>query len=99
VKTHQINVGIAALNPQAYDGSSTCHFQGSSCGTCYELQGPSGSQKIRVTDCCAGYVKEIEEGEEGRGRRGRRGKRGKREKREEGIGNREKVLLTFFQVS
>jgi len=49
--------GIAANNPLLFTkgGSSTCHWAGANCGTCYTLYGPSGSTTIMVTDCCAGY--------------------------------------------
>jgi len=47
--------GIAALNPTAFDGGSVCKYQGSACGQCWQLGGPTGSANIQVTDCCAGY--------------------------------------------
>jgi LysM repeat protein len=49
--------GIAANNPLAFTngGSYTCHWNGASCGNCYNLQGPSGSRKVVISDCCAGY--------------------------------------------
>jgi hypothetical protein len=49
-------LGIAAQNPVAFTGgSTTCHWAGSNCGSCYTLQGPHGSKTVIVTDCCAGY--------------------------------------------
>jgi len=49
--------GIAANNPIAFTngGSTTCHWNGATCGVCYNLSGPKGSRKIVVSDCCAGY--------------------------------------------
>jgi len=49
--------GIAANNPLLFTlgGSSTCHWEGANCGTCYTLTGPAGSQTVMITDCCAGY--------------------------------------------
>jgi hypothetical protein len=49
--------GIAANNPLAFTngGSTTCHWNGATCGVCYNLSGPAGSRKIVVSDCCAGY--------------------------------------------
>jgi len=48
--------GIAAINPLAFDGTSACEYQGSSCGSCYHIVGPVNSATVAVTDCCAGYV-------------------------------------------
>jgi len=47
--------GIVALNPQHYGGSSTCHYEGSSCGQCWYIVGPENWAVVTVTDCCAGY--------------------------------------------
>jgi len=47
--------GIASQNPQLYGGASTCHYQGSSCGQCWQLSGPGGTATVAITDCCAGY--------------------------------------------
>eukprot|EP01103_Thecamoeba_quadrilineata_P010738 TRINITY_DN2402_c0_g1_i2.p1 TRINITY_DN2402_c0_g1~~TRINITY_DN2402_c0_g1_i2.p1 ORF type:complete len:172 (+),score=14.51 TRINITY_DN2402_c0_g1_i2:31-546(+) len=47
--------GIAALNPTYYDGGSACQYQGSACGQCWAISGPSGSTTVIISDCCAGY--------------------------------------------
>jgi len=48
--------GIAAMNPSDFGSGSVCHYQGSSCGQCWQLRGPGGTKNIQVTDCCAGYA-------------------------------------------
>jgi len=47
--------GIAALNPALFDGGPACEYEGSSCGRCYKLVGPTGTSTVAITDCCAGY--------------------------------------------
>jgi len=50
-------LGIAANNPLLFTkgSSTTCHWNGANCGSCYTLVGPSGSKTVMITDCCAGY--------------------------------------------
>eukprot|EP01111_Echinosteliopsis_oligospora_P010042 TRINITY_DN304_c0_g1_i1.p1 TRINITY_DN304_c0_g1~~TRINITY_DN304_c0_g1_i1.p1 ORF type:complete len:154 (-),score=31.50 TRINITY_DN304_c0_g1_i1:93-554(-) len=47
--------GVCAMNPQLYGTGGACSYQGPACGSCWSLNGPSGSATVQVTDCCAGY--------------------------------------------
>jgi hypothetical protein len=51
-------IGICANNPLLFSqGALTvCKWNQANCGTCYQLNGPSGSATVVVTDCCAGYT-------------------------------------------
>jgi len=47
--------GIVALNPKLFGTGSACAYQGSACGQCWKITGPTGTTTVAVTDCCAGY--------------------------------------------